>query len=1559
MKKILSLFAGLLLALAAGAAFADPVRIAQLPLLNINGTGNVKPNLMLLYDNSGSMAYNFTPDYVDDTSTCRAYALMSTGTRGCTVGQPPFNSADFNRQYYDPKVRYTPPVDDQGRSYQSMTRDFTSAWTSVTTDGFGINRRDLLGSSTGSTNLATGFPDLKWCDTNKANCVYNTATYTYPNDSRYTAVTYTSNPYYYTINVAEYCTDVNLTSCVTTAVGADAPQGYPKPAKVRWCSGRDLKDCQAKYVGNYKYPRYGNPNGGVVAAYGTITIGASASDTALTINAVTVAEPGGTVTITNGPVLAGDGTNSSTERSTLATDLAASIIAKAGLTNQYVACVSTPTSSSVPACSAYGITLGGSNQVAVIPIDCLTGSTGKGAGICSVVSDSSRSGWAISVDAQQSLADPKQRPTAIITVTGSAGNQTWLAAGTSLGGTRLLGNWIVFDRNASANTVAATLASNIGSGGNIAAYVGGNAATSVCAKYGKDSVCLVDNTSDSGGKTVSMGTLNNNTNNLKFVTLPTSVPNAAAFDVIPVTTTPLGAGSAIFVRTDIVSSRNSYPKANGRTDCMGTSCTYDEEMTNFANWYAYYKSRNQMMKTAVGLAFQSLSANYNVGIVSLSTAAAQGAMTPPRQFSATNRADWYSRLYAMNGDQSTPIRLALHAIGKMYANQSPYNYAAKDAAVQYPCQQNFTFITTDGYWNGGPAKDVVNNDNVESTARFCTRASGCLDPSAQSYNSLADVALYWYNGGSNDGTSSLRRELEDWTNPGLVPAATGDNDRLHMNTYALGLGVDGVMNYEAKYDTNPTAGGDFYNLKNGVTSGCPWNGGKAYVWPDPQTGTDSGSAALQSRVDDLWHAAINGHGKYFSASDPTQVVQGLSAALSNIQVRIGAAAAAATSTPNISQEDNDIFSSTFTTVKWYGELSARKIDTATGIVSDKVTWTTSDTVGKKVGDTTDERSKIYMLNTVTKALVPFKYENFSLAVERSWFDNKCNVLSQCASLSDTDRAIVNSGSTIVNWLRGQQHYADDNVLRSYARTDKAPAGATAPLPIVLGDIASSKPAYLRDPRKAYTASGYTEFKATYAARKPTVFVAANDGMLHAFDAATGDETWAYVPRITMKKLPAQASLTYGLNHQFTTDGAPELGDVYFGGKWHSVVVAGLNAGGRGFYAVDVTDPANPKAMWELCADAEVCSGINYHDNIGLSFGNPQFGTWKDSGGTERWVVFLTTGYNNVPGGDNLNVGDGQGRILVVDVATGAVLDDTPTGVGDRTTPSGLARITAITANPVADPLVTYVYAGDNQGKMWRYDYTAGGKPAVVQMGDAGALQPVTTAPEVTLCEVSNTDKDGKVTQGVAKVVVFGTGRLLDVSDIAVSDKQSVYVLKDTGTGIKTIDWRNAASMVQQKLVKLFDSADKFTGNYKISGNDVDLGTKAGWFFDLDQNTGERVNLDPKVVSGTLNVVSNLPTTSTACSVGGTSNLYQVDVCTAKALLVDPASTTTNTNNTATMIAGQRLSNTSAAVGFIVVRLPSGALKLVATTADGNNVTKPLPSALAQGARKGGWRRVRD
>ncbi|MCG2583812.1 pilus assembly protein [Massilia sp. TS11] len=1531
----------LALALAAAPAWAGPTGIAQVPLLNINGTGAVKPNLMLLFDNSGSMDQSYTPDYVND-SLCRRQSSLASGTQACNVGMPPFMSPDFNKQYYNPAIRYQAPVKADGSFYADMNSANTSGWTVVTADGFNARKLDLYGSTSSTINLLTGFPDLRWCNpSNLASCQRNTGGYTYPDNTYTTAQSITGNPYYYQVNVAEYCADANLTTCRSVAVGATAPAGYPYPAKVRWCDTTLLTRCQGKRVGVYIYPRYSTALGAVVS-YGTIAIGASSTTNSLSISSVTIPDPSTARTITNGSVTAATGTDTLLKQQTLASALAASIIAKTGLTTQYWACVRNPVGQpSVQPCANFGITLGADNVVAVIAITC-NGS--KSLANCAFVTDNSRAGWAMTVTAPSIIVTPATAGSAAVPTTATLGvsgstpntNPTPTLASISWNGITLATN-IAIGKGKTASNAVSTLVSaiNTSAPGNIRAYVGGNSVTSVCASKSSSVVCLVDTAATANIGNLTYGSMTN-AGSMTFSAVGGSgyaaavAPTPAVTDAIPVTTAALSAGSAppdTFQRVDIVPTTTTYPKAAGRGDCVTTPgvCTYAEEMTNFANWYAYYKTRIQMMKTSAGIAFSALNQNYRVGYAKLST---MGAGSPvemkPADFTSGNRATWYSTLYGAVTSGSTPSRLAVDAVGKMFANQSPYNYGAGAEVVQYPCQQNFLVYVTDGYWNGG-YPSIANNDNTENASRFCTAARGCVDSRSQSQPSLADVTLYWYNGGSATSTVSLRPSLEtDMSRPGLVPAGPGENTHLHVNAYMLGLGVDGVMSYEPNYDTAPRVGGDFYNLITGATSGCPWNNGGAYVWPDPDV-TNTAST-VQERVDDMWHAAVNGHGKYFSAQDPTEVVQGLSAAIAAMQVRIGAAAAAATSTPNISQQDNDIFSDTFTTVRWYGELSDKKIDIATGVVSNTAVWNTSDRLGRQVSAASDSRT-LYMLDTAgaSPALKSFRYSAMN-AQEKAWFDNKCASLSQCTLLSASDKAIVNSGANLVDYLRGQQQYADDSLFRAFTQTSYTPAGASGPIPIILGDIASSKPAYLRDSRKSYSATGYADFKVATASRAATVFTAANDGMLHAFNATTGDELWGYLPRITMSKLYNLASTTYGSNHIFTTDGSPEIADVQIGGVWKSVLVAGLNGGGRGYYALDVTDPANPHALWEFCADSSICSKGD--PDLGLSFGNPQFGQWNG-----QWVVLFTSGYNNIPGSDGVASGDGKGYLYVVDVATGNILRKIGTGVGDTTTPSGFAKITAITNNPFLDPGLTYVYGGDNTGKMWRFDFTAASGITVSKLGDAGSSQPITTRPDVTLC--SMTSGASSVAQ---RVILWGTGRLLDVPDTADTSTQSLYLVKD---GASTISLRGT-TMVQQNMSLVGSGSN--TQTFSGSTNAVDLSTKDGWYIDFDQNSGERINLDPKIIGGAANVVTNTPSSASACSIGGSSNVYQFNVCNGNPVTPD---------NTI----GTTLSNTSAAVGFIIVRLPSGALKMITTTASGATVTTGVSNPGEQGAKKTGWRRV--
>jgi type IV pilus assembly protein PilY1 len=1540
-KKCLSLLACCLsltlLALPVLPAHAAITQIAQVPLLNITGTGTVKPNLMLLFDNSGSMDQTYTPDYVND-SLCRSSVTLAAGTMACAVGHPPFMSADFNKQYYNPAIRYAVPIKSDGTYYPEQNAANTSTWTSVSNDGFGAHKADLSGN-TGTNyqviNLVTGFPDLKWCtSSNGSSCQFNSATYSYPDASYRSAVGISGAPYYYSIGVGQYCTDDTLKNCKSTTLGGAAPAGYPVAMKVRWCSDRALTLCQGKRVGSFIYPSYSQPTGSTVS-FGSITIGASNSASAMNISSVKVTDTGGTqTTLTNGNVAATTGTDTALKQQALASSLAANIVATSkalyassnNSTKLYYACVKTPTgaaASTVPSCATFGITLSNDNMLAVVPLASCTGSFSVTT--CTPYTDATRAGWGLTVAASSVRTSGLATVTFSGTTAGTSRNPATMTLsfngnvvinGTSLGSGR------------TAAQVAATVVSTIGTTGATArAYIGTN--SNCPLSLTASSVCIVDPSTSASAGVIALSV--GSSGSLAWNTV------AAVYDTIPTTTGAITGGSGPpnpFTRVNIVDGV-TYPRTADRIDCLGASvCTYAEEMTNFANWYVYYKSRLQMMKTSVGLAFAPITANYKVGYVKLSNAGAGSAIDlKPADFTGNARAAWYTALYNTTTSGSTPIRTAMDNVGRMYANLTPYNYAAGQEVVQYPCQPNFMILTTDGYWNGSSTNNVVNNDNVESPQRFCTAISGCVDKRAQSQPSISDVALHWYNGGSSTTTVSLRPTLDDINDDGSVPAADGENTHLHMNTYTLGLGVDGVMTYDPKYDTaDRKVGGDFYNLISQVQTGCPWNNNGPYVWPDPDV-TNTAST-VQERVDDLWHAAINGHGKYFSAQSPKEVVDGLGEALSNMQVRSGAAAAAATSTPNITQTDNFIFSATFTTVRWFGELTMKTIDTGDGTVSKDVLWSTNTTVGSALGS----RRILMMQPSQAPGASPvdFTFANMLDSTSQGWFANKCAVLSQCTLLSTADKATVNSGTNLINWLRGVQDYANDKLFRTYSTQ----AVGAASVPIVTGDIASSKPAYVRDSVSNYPDQDYADFKQANTTRLPTVYVAANDGMLHAFDAtgggaASGAERWAYVPRIIMSKLAAQASITYGTNHQFSTDGSPEVADVKIGDQWRTVLVAGLNAGGRGYYALDITEPAAPKVLWELCASATVCPQ-HHEDELGLTFGNPQFGKWQD-----KWVVFLTSGYNNIPGIEGGTTGTGVGMLYVVEIATGNVLAKVSTGSGSVATPSGLAKITAISSDPLSDATVTYVYGGDILGQMWRFDLTAtGGAVSVIKMGDAGASKPITARPDVTLCgvPVTSTDANGLTSTrtNATRVVLFGTGRLLDVPDTTNTDVQSLFALKDGGTQLGTIP---NSTLVQQTLTKAVNDPNIYATN-----NPVDLDTKNGWYFNWSVKPGERMNLDPQIVSGVANVVTNTPSSSSACQVGGTSNLYQVDVCTGQGINGDPAGTT--------------LSNSSAAVGFIVVRLPSGQLKLISTFADGSNATSRAKELDTAEAHRVGWRRVK-
>ena len=958
----------------------------------------------------------------------------------------------------------------------------------------------------------------------------------------------------------------------------------------------------------------------------------------------------------------------------------------------------------------------------------------------------------------------------------------------------------------------------------------------------------------------------------------------------------------------------------------------DAIKANFANWYSYYSTRFNVMKTTLGQAFSTLDQSTRVGLV---TAAPYDNYTSYlngdpvlstkflaiKDFTDAQKTDWFNKLYALSVRGLTPTRAGLARAGRYYAGKNDginngMIPTRVDDPVQYACQKNFTLLASDGSWSYTPSlpatwetRDIpglatsisylTDNDSVRHPAPMY----GVNTP--QTYPSLADVAAYYYNppdnrpageefGGlrPNGTTGALNTDV---TNAAVPASGTGTEDdknpRQHMTTYTLGLGLSGHLIFDPDYKS--TSSGDFTELRAGTKQ-----------WPS------YGDAI--GRVDDLWHAAVTGRGQYFSASDPESVRSGLNQALNNIRINVGASSGATSTSLEPTAGSNSAYVASYTTQSWSGDLQSVSIDLTTGTIGSTYNWSAKDQLNTLAPPNRNIR---LFRKDVADNLVQFKWNSLSQAEQAYFSQAQINQLGQSALMS-TGQVSAASGETLLSFIRGDRSKEDfqpKDVGKLFRKRSSR-----------LGDIVNSQPQYIQGAIGNYSDSGYQAFKTAQASRSAMVYAGANDGMLHAFDAATGIETWAVIPSLVLPNLYKLADINYANNHTWLVDGTPVVADVYDGSssQWKTILVGGLNGGGKGYYALDVTDPAAPKGLWEF-GYSSTCysSGTAYADcDVGYSYGNPLITKLIDG----SWVAIVSSGYNNT--GTNAT---GRGYLYVLNALTGAIRFKIDTGAGSTNNPSGLARIAGWADNAAADNTVQRVYAGDLLGNLWRFSWQNNNgvlTPSIIRLAslvdDSGAAQPITVKPELG-------EYHGQ------PYVYIGTGRYLGNSDIASTQTQSVYAIKDS-----------ADTVIPRSVLKKNVLTTTTVNGKNIRQNSCtqNCSSTTGWFVDLPV-VGERVNIDLTLQNGTLVVASNLPNAD-ACSVGGSSWINYFNYADGLAVY--------NSSNAAVGI--QQTS--TLVVGLSVLRLPNKNTVVISSNSDATrNTLNAAFSIAAPSGRRVSWREL--
>ncbi|GHT91195.1 hypothetical protein AGMMS49545_06570 [Betaproteobacteria bacterium] len=944
------------------------------------------------------------------------------------------------------------------------------------------------------------------------------------------------------------------------------------------------------------------------------------------------------------------------------------------------------------------------------------------------------------------------------------------------------------------------------------------------------------------------------------------------------------------VSTFIDDSGNLVTEAQPRTR------TAKEEIRNFSNWYAYYRTRHLAAKSGLSLAFGRLVnrdnttqpslemngksirlgydtlANMKMGtgngvgpgaggdnvvvngrgpvpFLDFPSDAKKADGTPHPYHDQKFVRDFYSWVQALPIRSGTPLRNALNTVGQYYASSDrawveypPVKFSERTApgggGQLFGCRRAFTILMTDGYYTDGsrsPANgdvdkvpgpviwrtDIDNKPLTGDKYRYqypggtAARPFFGENPGSTVSGSLADIAMYYWN-------RDLRPDIPNMTTPTKKDPAFWQ----HMQTFTIGLGVQGRMS-DAEVNQFLAKGSN-----------------KNILWTYP-----SGLDTDYEKIDDLMHAGLNGHAGTAAAEDAGEFAGKLAGLLAEISGQVGSNTSPAA--PRVLDEDAIVVTSSYDPSDWSGEVYGNNIclkgsaqcgsKFAATVGS---AWSAGSALAERINKKGHQDRNIVTYDG--SWAVPFTTGNLSGAI-KSAMDVKLEHIAgtpeSCIMVRPNAGDPVNGGDAcllhkgqadeaaynvdhLINYLRGEQKYEDSttgttvnyNGFRRRSYTDSDGFQQVK----LLGDIVNSSPALV-------TAEDFGWNRATALEAKPTtgksaaelyaerltesftknakgkwvvdrskvyesVLVGAGDGMLHNFDAETGEENFAFIPQAVhpiLKKLgDPQYALIPTLQHSFYVDGATVVRDALLGGKWQRVAVGstGRSDGGHSYFAINVEDTSSFNArdvLWEF-TNSNLGAPANGRAEIAVvdEGSKPQTG-----GGVSdpdlKWYAIFGNGYNS---------GSNEARLFLVDLATGH-LARSISAPGNSTKPNGLGTPSLVGAQ---DGTSILAYAGDLQGNLWKFDLREGKAYKLLEATNPnGKPQIITAAPRIT------------ITGGDKIQVTVGTGKFLSQADVDTTDVQTIYSVRDQcGTGapacnpptairsaLYPITWKNGGKML--------------------------------------------------------------------------------------------------------------------------------------------------------------------